>query len=97
MNEALKTQLKILKLSDINQTFQNSHGYMTWIAELPKSIMMDTKEKLLTGINQTSWISTTISSIKSFLSKVLMSELCKSSFFPSGIRILVHIQTLINI
>ena len=53
MNEALKTQLKILKLSDIKPTFSELARFMIRIAGLPKNIMTDTKAKLLTEIKQT--------------------------------------------
>ena len=86
MNEALKTQLKILKLSDIKPNF----------SELSKSIMTDMKAKLLTEINQANWINIMISSNRNFLSEVRMSALCMSSFFLRGIQISVPTQILIN-
>ena len=79
MNEALKTQLKILKLSDIKPNF----------SELARFYDLDrrTVKKYYDGYEGKA----AHRSNRNFLSEVRMFALCMSSFFLRGIQISVSL------
>ena len=80
MNEALKTQLKILKLSDIKPNFSELARFYDLDRRTDKKYY-DRYEGKAAHRDKANLINIMISLNRSFLSEVRMSALCMSSFF----------------
>ena len=80
MNETLKTQLKILKLSDIKPNFSELARFYDLDRRTVKKYY-DGYEGKAAHRDKANLINIMITSNRSFLSEVRMSALCMSSFF----------------